>query len=144
MLVNDHSGANQRLSKIAESKQWPLPAPPPRSAPPTGTASSDFDAKWTAEMIAGHERSKKLYHAEAQTGEDKDLRQYASETLPTIVNEPAIINFPSGWTAIARTGPFGAVNTVSTVPSTLRRATLSCWTPPTIEKAPPINTFLSG
>ena len=26
MLVNDHSGANQRLSKIAEAKQWPLPA----------------------------------------------------------------------------------------------------------------------
>jgi putative membrane protein len=84
MLVNDHSGANQRLSKIAESKQWPLPAPQAQSAPPSGTASSDFDAKWTAEMIAGHERSVALYHAEAQGGEDKDLRKYASETLPTI------------------------------------------------------------
>ena len=84
MLVNDHSGANQRLSKIAEAKQWPLPAPQTQSAPPSGTASSDFDAKWTAEMIAGHERSVELYHAEAQGGEDKDLRKYASETLPTI------------------------------------------------------------
>ena len=84
MLVNDHSGANQRLSKIAEAKQWPLPAPPAPSAPPSGTASSDFDAKWTAEMITGHERSVALYHAEAQAGEDKDLRKYASETLPTI------------------------------------------------------------
>lgn len=84
MLVNDHSGANQRLSKIAEARQWPLPAPPAQSAPPSGTASSDFDAKWTAEMIAGHERSVALYHAEAQGGEDKDLRKYASETLPTI------------------------------------------------------------
>ena len=28
-----------------------------QTAPPSGTASSDFDAKWTAEMIAGHERS---------------------------------------------------------------------------------------
>ena len=27
MLVNDHSGANARLSKIAEAKHWPLPAP---------------------------------------------------------------------------------------------------------------------
>jgi putative membrane protein len=84
MLVNDHSGANARLSKIAEAKQWPLPAPPAQSAPPSGTASSDFDAKWTAEMIAGHERSVALYHAEAQGGEDKDLRKYASDTLPTI------------------------------------------------------------
>ena len=53
MLVNDHSGANQRLSKIAEAKQWPLPAPQMQTAPPSGAASSNFDAKWTAEMIAG-------------------------------------------------------------------------------------------
>ena len=84
MLVNDHSGANQRLSKIAEAKQWPLPAPQMQAAPPSGAASSNFDAKWTAEMIAGHERSVELYSAEAQGGEDKDVRKYASDTLPTI------------------------------------------------------------
>ena len=84
MLVNDHSGANQRLSKIAEAKQWPLPAAQMQPAPPSGTASGNFDAKWTADMIAGHERSIELYHAEAQGGEDKDLRKFASDTLPTI------------------------------------------------------------
>jgi len=84
MLVNDHSGVNQRLSKIAEAKQWPLPAAQVQAAPPSGTANSNFDATWTAEMIAGHERSVELYHAEAQGGEDKDLRKYASDTLPTI------------------------------------------------------------
>jgi len=84
MLVNDHSGANQRLSKIAEAKQWPLPAAQAQTAPPSGTANSNFDATWTAEMIAGHERSVELYHAEAQGGEDKDLRKYARDTLPTI------------------------------------------------------------
>ena len=35
-------------------------------------------------MIAGHERSLALYRAQAQSGEDKDLRRYASDTLPTI------------------------------------------------------------
>jgi len=84
MLVNDHSGANDRLSKLAEAKQWPLPAPAAPGAPPSGTASSDFDAKWTAEMIAGHERSVALYRAQAKGGEDKELRKYASDTLPTI------------------------------------------------------------
>ena len=84
MLVNDHSGANQRLAKIAEAKRWPLPAPQMQPAPPSGTAIGNFDAKWTAEMIAGHERSIELYHAEAQGGEDQDLRKYASDTLPTI------------------------------------------------------------
>jgi len=85
MLVNDHSGANARLSKIANEKHWPVAAPQVQQGPPpSGTASSDFDAKWTAEMIAGHERSVALYRAQAQAGEDPDLRKYARETLPTI------------------------------------------------------------
>ncbi len=84
MLVSDHSNANARLSKIAESKGWPLPAPQPAAAPASGTAASDFDTKWTADMITGHERSVALYRAQAQAGEDRDLRQYARDTLPTI------------------------------------------------------------
>jgi len=84
MLVSDHSGANERLAKIAETKGWPVPAPQAAAPPPSGTASSNFDAKWTADMIAGHERSVSLYRAQAQSGEDKDLRKYARDTLPTI------------------------------------------------------------
>jgi putative membrane protein len=84
MLVSDHTGANARLSKLAETKGWPLPAPQQAAPPPSGTASSDFDDSWTAEMIAGHERSAALYRAQAQNGEDKELRNYARETLPTI------------------------------------------------------------
>lgn len=85
MLVSDHGGANEKLSRLAEQKGWPLPGPKaPADAPPAGAASADFDAKWTAEMIAGHERSVALYRAQASGGEDKDLRKYAKETLPTI------------------------------------------------------------
>ena len=84
MLVSDHGAANERLSKLADTKGWPVPGPRASAAPPSGTASSDFDAKWTADMIAGHERSVALYRAEAQSGEDQDLRNYARETLPTI------------------------------------------------------------
>ena len=84
MLVNDHGGANERLSRLAEAKGWPVPGPAAAASPPAGTSSSDFDAKFTADMIAGHERSAALYRAQAAGGEDKDLRKYAKETLPTI------------------------------------------------------------
>jgi putative membrane protein len=85
MLVNDHGNANARLAKIAESKGWPVVAATPASEPASaGTASGDFDARWTAEMIAGHERSVALYRAQAQAGEDPDLRRYARDMLPTI------------------------------------------------------------
>jgi putative membrane protein len=83
MLVSDHGAANAKLSKIAEAKGWPLPAPQ-AATPPAAGASTDFDAKWTADMIAGHEKSVALYRAQAQGGEDKDLRKYAQDTLPVI------------------------------------------------------------
>jgi len=84
MLVTDHNDANARLSQIAQAKEWPVPPPRAQGTPPSGTAASDFDAKWTAEMIAGHERSVALYRAQAAGGEDKDVRRYARDTLPTI------------------------------------------------------------
>jgi putative membrane protein len=89
MLVTDHSGANERLSKIAAAKGWPVPAPQAAAPPPSGTASGDFDTKWTADMIAGHEKSASLYRAQAESGEDQDLRKYARDTLPTIENHLA-------------------------------------------------------
>jgi len=85
VLANDHGDANDRLAQIAESKGWPVPAPAASEpAPPAGTANSDFDARFTAQMIAAHERSMALYRAQAAAGDDKDLRKYAKDTLPTI------------------------------------------------------------
>lgn len=84
MLASDHASANSKLATIAENKGWPVPGPRAPAAPPAGTATTDFDSRWTAEMIEGHENSVALYRAQASGGEDKDLRKYASETLPTI------------------------------------------------------------
>jgi putative membrane protein len=88
-LVADHNDANAKLAKLAEQKLWPVPAPEAHETPPAGTASHDFDSRWTAEMIAAHERSVALYSAQAQGGEDVDLRKHARETLPTIQNHLA-------------------------------------------------------
>jgi putative membrane protein len=84
MLVQDHTTANAKLSKIAQAKGWTLPPPQAEAPPPSGTSSGDFEDRWTAEMIAGHERSVALYRAQAQAGDDQDLRKYARDTLPTI------------------------------------------------------------
>lgn len=84
-LITHHDDANARLSEIARAKGWPVPGLRGDSpAVAAGTASGDFDARWSAEMIANHERTVALYRAQAQNGEDKDLRNYARETLPTL------------------------------------------------------------
>jgi putative membrane protein len=85
VLAHHQDAANERLVKIAEAKGWPVAEERPAAATPaTGTATPDFDERWTDDMIAGHERSLALYRAQAQGGEDRDLRRYARETLPTI------------------------------------------------------------
>ena len=84
MLVKDHDDASTRLAKLAEAKQWPLPGLQRHDPPPSGTAIPDFDERFTYDMIAAHERSVALYSAQAQGGEDADLRKYARDTLPTI------------------------------------------------------------
>jgi putative membrane protein len=85
MVSTDHHETNVELARIANDRGWPLPAArKATAAPPSGTASGDFDARWTADMIAGHERTLALYRAQAQSGEDKDLRKFARDTLPTI------------------------------------------------------------
>ncbi|HET7812413.1 MAG TPA: DUF4142 domain-containing protein [Steroidobacteraceae bacterium] len=84
MLARDHGAANDRLSKLAESKGWPLPAPHAPAPVSAAGSSADFDARFTAAMIAGHEKSLALYRAQARNGDDRDLRRFASETLPTI------------------------------------------------------------
>ena len=84
MLFSDGNNASQRLFSIVEQKQWPVPGPRAAAAPAAGTASGDFDTAWTAEMIASQERNLALYRAQAATGEDKDLRNYARDTIPVI------------------------------------------------------------
>lgn len=83
-LIHDHSVANARMARLAEEKKWPLPPQTRLQAPAAGTANADFDANWIDDMILAHERSLALYSAQAQGGEDADLRLYAREALPRI------------------------------------------------------------
>jgi putative membrane protein len=83
-LIKEHGDADERMTRIAEAKMWPVPAAQRHDSPPAGAATPDFDALWTEDMISAHERSLALYSAQAQGGEDADLRKYARDTLPTI------------------------------------------------------------
>jgi putative membrane protein len=84
LLIREYGDADERMTRIAEAKMWPVPAPQRDDTPPAGAATADFDAVWTEDMISAHERSLALYSAQAQGGEDADLRKYARDTLPTI------------------------------------------------------------
>ena len=87
LLAQERDGATAQLERIAAAREWPLPAPRAAEAPPTGRANPDFDEHWTDDMILAQERSVALYSAQAQAGEDRELRKYARDTLPALQHQ---------------------------------------------------------
>lgn len=83
-LIAHHESANRSLADIAADKGWPVPTANTDAPIPAGTATPDFDDRWTDEAILEHERAIALYRAQAEGGEDRELRRYARESLPAL------------------------------------------------------------
>jgi putative membrane protein len=81
-LVTDHTAANEQLTSLARKKNMPLAAAP--AAKPAAPVMGDFDASYIAAQIKAHQDAITLFEAEARTGADNDLRQFAASTLPTL------------------------------------------------------------
>jgi putative membrane protein len=86
MIVEDHQRSSQKLQELASRKGWTLPSV-------TGTADSDqavtstsdsgsFDDRFMADQIRMHREAISLYRAQASSGSDPDLRQFARDQLP--------------------------------------------------------------
>lgn len=108
MLVSDHTAVNEQLRLLAQ-RNGATPAPrdgtkrsgtddktsPPATAPGAAPSSpkaeelakltgSEFDKKFLAIVVEGHEKSVELYSAEAETGKNPAVKKLAAETLPKI------------------------------------------------------------
>lgn len=84
MMLEDHTRTNQKLEQLASSKGWDVPAA-------SDTAESDqsrldtgaaFDDNYLEQEIRHHRETISLYRAQASTGSDPELRQFAKDTLP--------------------------------------------------------------
>jgi putative membrane protein len=88
MMVHDHTKANDELIKLAKSKNVTLPtdlgehqATHDRLAKLDGDA---FDREYVHEMIEDHTKDVSEFQAEADGGQDADVKKWATETLPTL------------------------------------------------------------
>lgn len=107
MLVSDHTAVNEQLALLAKRNgAAPAPRTGPKSesdtpAPPAGTSpgaapsspmaqelgrltGAEFDKKFLALVVAGHEKSVELYNTEAETGSNPASKKLAGEMLPKI------------------------------------------------------------
>jgi putative membrane protein len=81
-LLTDHTAANEQLRALAQGKNMSLAA---TAAPKAATSTTtDFDAAYVASQINAHQDAIALFEAEAKTGSDNDLREFATSTLPTL------------------------------------------------------------
>ena len=49
-----------------------------------GLKGPDFDQAYMKDMVRDHKEAVKLFQKEAESGEDNDLKTFASKTLPTL------------------------------------------------------------
>jgi putative membrane protein len=88
-MATEHGAANQELMQLAVRKGMTLPqemgpeqrAAMDRLAPLSGPS---FDEAYMAEMMKAHRMAATLFGSEAQSGQDAELRTWASSKIPTI------------------------------------------------------------
>jgi putative membrane protein len=86
-LVNDHKKGNDELSLLAMKKGVALPADDPKSAmsmPLAKATGAAFDKAFAKQMVEDHEKTIALFEKEAGSGNDADVKNWASKTLPTL------------------------------------------------------------
>jgi putative membrane protein len=86
MILEDHQASSQKLQALASRKGWTLPdasdAAESDQAMNSASGSGSFDDRFMAEQIRMHREAISLYRAQASSGSDPDLRQFARDQLP--------------------------------------------------------------
>jgi putative membrane protein len=84
-LINDHNMANQELAALAKQKGVLLPGDDAKMVAPITTKSgADFDKEFGRVMIEDHQKDISAFEKEASFGNDPDVKNWASKTLPTL------------------------------------------------------------
>lgn len=88
-MVKDHSQANDQLKQIALQKNVTLPTSPSAKDEMTKNRLSKmsgdaFDKAYMADMVKDHKKDIATFQKESSGGQDPDVKQFASQTLPTL------------------------------------------------------------
>jgi putative membrane protein len=88
-MEQDHSKANDELKKIASDKGVQLSNELDKKHKGnvdklTKLSGADFDKQYINAMVSDHKEDIKKFQREADKGKDADLKQFASQTLPTL------------------------------------------------------------
>jgi putative membrane protein len=88
-MIDDHTKANDRLKTLATQKNIPVPT---QMLPQQKTqldalrnlSGAAFDRAYMDAQMQGHEEAVALFDRASKNLTDNDLKNFASETLPTL------------------------------------------------------------
>jgi putative membrane protein len=88
-MVRDHQAADQELAQIISQKNAGVSDEPGMMAAHMikhlqGLKGTEFDTAYIKHMVAEHKKDIKEFQKEAENGEDADVKNFASKTLPTL------------------------------------------------------------
>ena len=89
MMVKDHSTADQKLWAIAAEKNVKMPTTPGVEQVAAAEKlkllrGKSFDKAYIKDQLEAHRDTVALFKKEIASGRDKDARQFAQDTLPTV------------------------------------------------------------
>ncbi len=94
-IVKDHTAANEKLASIAKGLGLTMPIEVNSKQRATydrlnGLSGAAFDRAFYKTMVQDHHAAISLFQKEARQGSDSSLKQFASETLPTLKEHLAL------------------------------------------------------
>jgi putative membrane protein len=89
MAVKDHMAANAQLRELAAKNHVDLPTAPTaaqagKKTQLTSLSDDDFDRAYIEGQILAHKGAIDAFRVESESGDDKDARQFAIDTLPVL------------------------------------------------------------
>jgi len=96
-MIDDHNKANQQLKDLASRKGFTSPVGVTTDqmdmlARLDKLNGPDFDAEYLRQQKQAHEDTIAAFQNESTRGDDKDVRDWASATLPTLRNHLDMVN----------------------------------------------------
>jgi putative membrane protein len=88
-MVQDHTKANDQLKQIASNKGVKLPSEPSHAQMAEKKrleklSGTQFDQAYMNAMLKDHKKDVADFQKESQSGKDPDLKNFASQTLPSL------------------------------------------------------------
>ena len=88
-MVDDHTKANDQLKAVAQQENMTLPSTPdPKDqalySKLQNMSGPEFDKVYMKAMVKDHQTDVKEFQKEADKGKDPQIKNFASQTLPTL------------------------------------------------------------